>query len=129
VQAYESLLRATDPAVREVLAVTVEDETRHAELAWRFLAWALTTGGHAVRERVMRAFAGFRPAPPTPDDLTGVDVALFKAHGRMLAVEARAIAERALVEVVCPCLCGLLKRGSRRAAGRSTTLRADAMSV
>ncbi len=104
VQAYESLLRATDPAVREVLAVTVEDETRHAELAWRFLAWALDTGGPDVRERVMRAFAGFRPAPPTPDDLGGVELALFEAHGRMVASEARAIADRALADVVRPCL-------------------------
>ncbi len=108
VQAYESLLRATDPAVREVLAVTVEDETRHAELAWRFLAWALDTGGPAVRESVIRAFAGFRPAPPTPDDLQGVDMALFEAHGRIVATEARAIADRALADVVRPCLCALL---------------------
>jgi hypothetical protein len=118
VQAHVSLLRATDPAVREVLAVTVEDETRHAELAWRFLAWALEVGGHPVRERVMRAFAGFRPAPPTPDDLAGVDVALFEAHGRLVAGEARAIADQALADVVRPCLCALLegRRGAPRAA-------------
>jgi hypothetical protein len=108
VQAYESLLRATDPAVREVLAVTVEDETRHAELAWRFLAWALDTGGPDVRESVMRAFAGFRPAPPTPENLDGVDMALFEAHGRIEATDARAIADRALADVVRPCLCALL---------------------
>ena len=108
VQAYESLLRATDPAVREVLAVTVEDETRHAELAWRFLAWALDMGGPAVRESVIRAFAGFRPAPPTPDNLDGVDMALFEAHGRIVATDARAIADRALADVVRPCLCALL---------------------
>ena len=73
VQAQESLLRATDPAIREVLAVTVEDETRHAELSWRFLAWALDTGGPAVRERVTQAFAGFHPAPPTAENLDGVE--------------------------------------------------------
>jgi hypothetical protein len=116
VQAYESLLRTTDPAVREVLAATVEDETRHAELAWRFLAWALEMGGSAVRERVMRSFAGFRPAPPTPENLDGVDLGLFEAHGRMVAGEARAIADRALADVVRPCLCALLeRRGSARA--------------
>lgn len=124
VQAYESLLRTTDPAVREVLAVTVEDETRHAELAWRFLAWALDTGGPAVRERVIRAFAGFHPAPPTPDDLAGVDLALFEAHGRMAAPEARALADQALADVVGPCFCALLERspatrGERRAGAPS----------
>ncbi len=112
VQAQESLWRATDPAVREVLEVTVEDETRHAELAWRFLTWALDTGGPAVREQVMRAFAGFRPAPPTAENLDGVDVALFEAHGRIVATEARAIAEQALADVVRPCLCALLERKS-----------------
>jgi hypothetical protein len=117
VQAYESLLRATDPAVREVLAVTVEDETRHAELAWRFLAWALGTGGPDVRESVMRAFAGFRPAPPTAENLDGVDVALFEAHGRIVATDARAIADRALADVVRPCLCALLERTDATIAG------------
>jgi hypothetical protein len=123
VQAQASLLRATDPAVREVLAVTVEDETRHAELAWRFLAWALDVGGHPVRERVMRAFAGFHPAPPTPEDLGGVDLALYEAHGRMVAAEARAIADRALADVVRPCLCGLLdrRRGAPGAADARPT--------
>jgi hypothetical protein len=126
VQAQESLLLATDPAVREVLAVTVEDETRHAELAWRFLAWALDTGGHEVRESVMRAFAGFRPAPPTPENLDGVDIALFEAHGRIVATRARAIAERALAEVVRPCLCALLER--RRAPRDSESWAQEAAS-
>jgi hypothetical protein len=121
VQAYESLLRATDPAVREVLAVTVEDETRHAELAWRFLAWALDVGGPDVRESVMRAFAGFRPAPPTPENLDGVDMALFEAHGRIVATDARAIADRALAEVVRPCLCALLESRPRRGTVRAAS--------
>ncbi len=112
VQAYESLLRTTDPAVREVLEITVADETRHAELAWRFLAWALDTGGPEVRERVIRAFAGFHPAPPTRDDLTGVDMALFEAHGRLTAPVARALADQALADVVRPCFCALLDRPS-----------------
>jgi hypothetical protein len=121
VQAYESLLRTTDPAVREVLAATVEDETRHAELAWRFLAWALETGGPAVRERVIRAFAGFHPAPPTPDDLAGVSMDLFEAHGRMAAPEARALADQALADVVRPCFCALLDRPPRARADRGTS--------
>jgi hypothetical protein len=58
----------------------------------------------------MRAFAGFRPAPPTPDALEGVDLRLFEAHGRMVAREARALADQALADVVRPCLCALLER-------------------
>src|SRR5262249_46904528 len=47
VQAFEALARATDPAVIAVLETTVADETRHAELGWRFIAWALDVGGEA----------------------------------------------------------------------------------
>jgi hypothetical protein len=41
VEAAEKLAHAKDPAVCAVLAQISEDETRHAELAWRFVKWAL----------------------------------------------------------------------------------------
>src|SRR6185436_8861484 len=56
-QAGAQLELATDPAVRSVLARIAEDETRHAELAWRVVAWAIREGGDAVREAVREAFA------------------------------------------------------------------------
>jgi hypothetical protein len=110
VQALDALAAATDPAVREVLEITVADETRHAELSWRFLAWAIDRGGPATREAVLAAFASFRPAPPREEPLTGVDLALYAAHGRQTAVEGRAIAERAIAEIVQPAMCALLSR-------------------
>jgi len=110
VQALDALAAATDPAVREVLEITVADETRHAELSWRFLAWAIDHGGPATREAVLAAFASFRPAPPREELLAGVDLALYAAHGRQRAVEGRAIAERAIAEIVQPAMCVLLSR-------------------
>jgi hypothetical protein len=110
VQALDALAAATDPAVRAVLEATVEDETRHAELAWRFLAWAVDAGGDATRAAVTEAFASFRPPAPSPEQLEGVDLALYAAHGRQVAVEARAIAERTLAEIVRPGVCALLSR-------------------
>lgn len=47
--------RASDPETRAVLARIARDEQRHAELAWEILAWALDTGGDAVRAEIERA--------------------------------------------------------------------------
>jgi hypothetical protein len=110
VQAFEALCRATDPAVIAVLEATVADETRHAELGWRFVAWALDVGGEATRAAVMRAFDGFRPAPPRAEDLADVNLDDFAAHGRQPAIEARKIADRTVREVVAPAVCALLAR-------------------
>jgi hypothetical protein len=48
--------RATDDTARAALARIAEDEARHAELAWRFVAWALATGDDEVRSAVASAF-------------------------------------------------------------------------
>src|SRR4029077_9623266 len=39
VEAREALEYARDPAVIHALRVLAEDETRHAQLAWRTVAW------------------------------------------------------------------------------------------
>jgi hypothetical protein len=44
VEAREELEDTRDPAVRAVLETIARDETRHAELAWRTLAWLLSSG-------------------------------------------------------------------------------------
>jgi hypothetical protein len=109
-QALDALERATDPAVRAVLEKTVLDEARHAELAWRFMAWALDAGGSDVHVAVSRAFVAFQPPAPRNEDLTGVDLEQYRAHGRETAPKARAIAERVLREVVAPISRTLLAR-------------------
>lgn len=61
IDAAARLHRATDPEIRRVLAVIVEDESRHASLAWRTLTWLLAddTDG-ALRVLVDRIFADAR---------------------------------------------------------------------
>lgn len=44
VEAREELEKTSDPVVRAVLATIARDETRHAELAWRTLAWLVSSG-------------------------------------------------------------------------------------
>jgi hypothetical protein len=107
-QAEESLARATDPAVVAALESTLEDEIRHAELAWRFVRWAIDAGGERVRAAVAHAFASFRAPDPPLQSYAGVDLAAFAAHGRLTATDARAVALRAITEVVQPCACALL---------------------
>ena len=90
-----------DPAVRAALATIVEDETRHAELAWRTLVWLLQEGGDAVRIAAREAFA--QPLSSLADSTWEC-----AAHGRPPAAEI----EKALAEahrlVVKPVAEGLL---------------------
>ena len=114
-QAEEALARATDPAVISSLESTLEDEIRHAELSWRFVRWAIDAGGPHVRAAVAYAFASFR-APDSPTQtLDGVDSAAFAAHGRLTAPEARAVALRAIAQIVQPCACVLLSTSASSA--------------
>ncbi|WP_437580475.1 ferritin-like domain-containing protein [Sorangium sp. So ce887] len=108
VQASEQLAHATDGAVRSVLATIADDEARHAELAWRFVAWALQTGGDAVRRAVAAAFeAGLDAHPPAT---TAADAAAgaLAAHGRPDGAVLVGSRRRAIVDVVTPAIRALL---------------------
>ncbi|MDC3957199.1 ferritin-like domain-containing protein [Polyangium jinanense] len=102
VLASEQAERASDPAVRQVLTGIAEDEARHAELAFRVLAFAIAAGGAPVRDAVARAFrdaAGHLPSPP-PEPPLPAEVAA--AHGHVPRGDARAAFVRAMHDVVMP---------------------------
>ncbi len=92
---------AEDPAVREALSVIAADEAEHAAMAWRLVAWAQREGDAAVREAIATAFAA--PVSVT-DELSppGMDTRLYRAHGRPLPEDVRAIAATAMREVIAP---------------------------
>lgn len=100
--------RATDPAVRAALGEIASDEQRHAELAWRTLAWALRTGGQRLRGRVRaeleRALSGAGPAS-AGEELGEAAV----AHGCLGADEIAKISRSALTDVVQPCFEALFR--------------------
>jgi hypothetical protein len=50
--------REPDPIVRDVLSAIADDEARHADLAWRSLAWAIDAGGDAARMATEKAWRG-----------------------------------------------------------------------
>jgi hypothetical protein len=110
--AEQQLAMATDPVVRSLLANAhiVDDEARHAELAWRFVAWAVARGGEpvriAVRAAIRRAVADTLANPIRSYD--GVDVAAWRAHGRLTCADALAVAARGVREIVEPCAAALL---------------------
>jgi hypothetical protein len=85
--ASEQLAVAGDPAVRAALARIAEDEARHAELAWRFVGWALARQP-AVACAVAEAFAKATEdveASAIADAMSAsiVDGAISQYHGRL----------------------------------------------
>lgn len=81
--AQDAAEEATDPVIGAAFRRIAEDEQRHAELAFRFLRWALTRDRALVRARIVRA----------------VDASIDHSSG------AR--------EVVVPCLLALLRESSQ----------------
>jgi len=60
-EALEAADTQSDPVVRGVYAQIASDEQRHAELAFRFLRWALGHDAPTVRKRIAASIA----APPS----------------------------------------------------------------
>lgn len=110
VVAAEQLARAVDPAVRAALSVIAEDEARHAELAFRTVAWAIATGGDPVRCAVAAAFASAMEGNPFVADTGPMEDALGD-HGRLDASAMREAMARAVADVVRPAAAALLGQG------------------
>lgn len=103
---------ATDPEVRAALATIVEDESRHAELAWSTVAWAIRTGGDEVRRAVEEAFAH---AEHRRLEVVTTAAPALSAYGRLSAEAAEAVQRQTLAEVILPCASSLLREQPRRA--------------
>ena len=105
--ALEARDRASDPAVRAAIDAIVDDETEHAAMSWRLVAWAHREGGAEVRAAIADAFSA--SATPPPEALPpGADPNAFRAHGRPLPEDIRAIAQSALAEVIRPSATALM---------------------
>ena len=91
--------RATDPTARRVLHGIVRDETRHAELAWAVLRWAVKAGGAPVRAVVR---SELRAAPPAMAIGPAADDASLAAHGWAPAREQARFIEEVWRAVVVP---------------------------
>jgi hypothetical protein len=109
-EAAEALEYARDPVVRDVLARIARDETRHAELAWRFVRWAVACGGEQVRQLAWRAFQAAlaeEPKSTAAQALTSDEKQLL-ANGIVPASLRNVIRNEAMGNVVLPCAQALL---------------------
>ncbi|MEN0067741.1 MAG: ferritin-like domain-containing protein [Myxococcota bacterium] len=95
---------AEDRRVIRVLETMVADETRHAELAWDTLRWALRAGGREVWKAVTRAFAEPRPCVQGP-------------HLPRAAAAYGVLSARDLDDVVRRCMDDWIRPEARRLLG------------
>jgi hypothetical protein len=116
--AAEELSGAQDPAVRKALEVIAQDEARHAELAWRTVAWAIRVGDARVRAAVEEVFAELDHDKEAQVDEAATDERL-RAHGRPGEAARRKAAAQAMEEVVRPAARRLLAASGDEAASRS----------
>lgn len=106
-EASEALALATDPAVRRVLERIEADERRHAQLAWRFVSWAVRAGGASVQRRIERELTSLLAAPPAArPELERPST--VSAHGILSATRRAELRDAALRDVVLPCARALL---------------------
>jgi hypothetical protein len=104
--AQEQLRDAKDATVRAVLARIAADESRHAELAWRTVAWAIGVGGDRVRRAVRSAFAAAageaEALAPDPEGSGGDADLRLAAHGFIGNGRSRAASRLAWRAIVSP---------------------------
>ncbi len=113
-EAVEGLAAVRDPAVRSVLSKVAKDEQRHAELAWKFVRWALTespTLQGAVLEQVEAELAVARAAAAGIEQEPESDWLL--RHGLLSDVRRTQLRAQVLSDVVLPSLrtlCATIER-------------------
>ncbi|APR81697.1 Hypothetical protein A7982_07046 [Minicystis rosea] len=98
-----------DPAIERIHTRIAADEQRHAELAWRTLAWLLDGADDPMIRFAERCFAeaiASMSSDPSPSRT-------LPEHGLLGAAALGKIRRLALVEVVRPCASALLERARR----------------
>jgi len=99
---------ARDEVVRNVQLRIYEDESRHAELAWRFIRWAVQIGGAPVREAVREAFERTLARFECASALEGIHEHRLEAHGILSERRKHTLRAQIMTEVIRPALVGLL---------------------
>lgn len=109
-EAAEAAALATEPHVRETLSKIQSDELRHAELAWRFVAWALEQDATSTLRAVIQEelVAARRELAAQTSNVPTNDSAL-EAFGVLSEGTRRALRREALLQVIVPCAAELLR--------------------
>ena len=88
-----------------------EDETRHAELAWRFVAWALEQAPGQVAEVVEQELRRSTPPSALAHELSATELVLL-GHGVLPESLRLQVQNAARREVISPCAAALLERAA-----------------
>jgi hypothetical protein len=114
-EAREAAAHAADPALARVLHAVADDESQHAELAWRFVSWALERApddvAHVLRSELSRA----EPAPASRSEPSADELAAL-AYGVVPPCLRQQLEVSAFREVIGPCAEALLRRGASKPA-------------
>lgn len=105
-EARAALEQASDPLVRSALERIAEDEQRHAELAWRFVRWALAQGHGSLAASLTAQLD--RLAEELSEASPSIDVSPLAEHGVLSGGSRTLVRRTALAEVVLPCARALL---------------------
>lgn len=95
---------AKDEDTRAALLRIAEDEEKHAAVAWRFVAWALSIGDASVQHAVEQAFEqGMRQVREHRNAaVLSIDENAWHHFGRLSANEMDRVAWQALDEAIVP---------------------------
>jgi hypothetical protein len=109
VEARAACRFASEPAVREALAVIAADEQRHAELGWQTLRWLLEQADAPTRARLLARLNQAIEAAERdrPAAMLDHDRAWLRAHGVLDPADRRAAQTEALDQVLRPCVAAL----------------------
>ncbi len=100
IEAAEAAEHATDPVVKAVLDQIAADEQRHAELAWRYVAWAIDDDARLADTLLAEIDAVAREADPRRSRALEGEELL--RHGVVSAPLCALIRERALANIITP---------------------------
>ncbi|AFE06673.1 hypothetical protein COCOR_05957 [Corallococcus coralloides DSM 2259] len=102
--AAEASRRASDPVIRETLAVIAEDEGRHAELAWDVIAFALERGGGKAQQALRQALDALETQKtPVLPSIPGVDEAFLARNGVLPQAELGRLMEECIQRTRARC--------------------------
>jgi hypothetical protein len=109
IETLEASKHARDPVLRGLLRRISADETRHAQLAWRFVAWALAKLPPEAPERecVAVELERERPSAAVPESALDAESQRLLAHGIIPEPLSAALRSAVREEILRPCAFGL----------------------
>ncbi|HWO09064.1 MAG TPA: ferritin-like domain-containing protein, partial [Polyangiaceae bacterium] len=118
------------PRARAALERIAEDEARHAELAWQFVAWAVQHGGEAIVRVLQSALERAESTERDTDTCRASEgaPAEWRRAGRLSEAERTSINRLALRDIVRPMLGALLSRRQPPRGAEASTAREAASS-